>query len=131
MTYSRKLALVLLVLVSFAACSGSKGRGNSSTTSGPRGRPACSKESAKESSQFIVEKDGFSVTCAKVTKGTDISFINGMDAPAQVSLSHSPADDFVADLPNNGSTYAHRFDTPGTFIVASNPDSMLTLFVTD
>ncbi len=131
MTRSPKLALILVVLLPLGACSSDKDNGAGSTTSVRASLAPCSQESARETTQFILKKDGFSVTCARVKKGTDVSFINGTDEPVEVSLSNSGEDDFNAELPNNGSTYPHRFDVAGTYRLTSKPDRTLTLFVTE
>jgi len=79
----------------------------------------------------VVNSSGFSVNCGRTKRGTDVLFINDVDTQVEVSLTKSGPDDFNAQLPNKGSTYAHRFETPGTFVVLSKPSSELTLFITD
>ena len=128
---SRTRALLLGLPLALAACTSSGGgspASSSSTTSGPK---TCSVDSAADVHQFVLSGSGFTVTCARVTKGTDVFFVNDTGQPAEVTLARGDAEDFDAQLPNEGSTFTHAFNALGTYVVNAKPTGSLTLFVVD
>ena len=119
-------ALALLVL---AACS-SSGSGTPSSASGSQSAAACSQDAAPEIHQVVVGTNGFGMPCGRVAKGTDVFFLNDTDRQVEVTLSGSGSEDFDAQLPQRGSTYAHAFAAAGTYVVTANPQSSVTIYVT-
>jgi len=129
MNRPRTRALLVGLPLALAACTSSGGRAPVSSSSASTGATPCTLESAADVHQFVVGSNGFNVTCARVTKGVDVLFVNDTGLPTEVTLARGGAEDFVAQLPNEGSTYAHAFNSPGTYVVAAKPAGSLTLLV--
>ena len=59
----------------------------------------------------------FQPGCARVARGSELSFVNEDKVQHNVSTVAGAPASFNADLPKKGSTYARRFDVGGAYAI--------------